>query len=171
VEIRIRDRVAGDVPALLPVLDEVHRLDRYPLNRPADPVRWLVPPTAVRGWVAETAGGVVVGHVAVHEPAAVPGPLDVSRLLVSPGARGQDLGARLLDRARRWAAAHGRDLALDVVEDARSAPALALYERTGWHHAGTTTAPWTGPDESPVRLRHYLLPTRRIPGAATPGRP
>ena len=121
----------------MPVLAEVHRLDRYPLNWPHDPIRWLFPHNTAHAWVAETAGGAVVGHVAVHRlPSTTDSTLlatvEASRLFVAPGARGHGLGAELLGHARLWAAEHRCSLTLDIVDDQRSAAAIALYERTGW---------------------------------------
>jgi GNAT superfamily N-acetyltransferase len=148
-DVTIRDRRPADLPGCVAVLAEVHRHDRYPLNWPSDPVGWLSPPTVLGAWVAEISAGAVVGHVAVHRPA------EVSRLFVAPTARGQHVGAELLGHARRWATAHGIGLTLEIVDESRSAPAIALYERTGWRHVDTVTATWRGPDGRPVRLRRY----------------
>ncbi|WP_433554246.1 GNAT family N-acetyltransferase [Micromonospora zamorensis] len=150
---RIRRRRATDLDGCVAGLAEVHRVDRYPLNWPADPHRWLREPHPARAWVAVDADGAVVGHVAVHripDPAA-----EVARLFVVPSARGLALGRALLGRARQWASRRGTDLVLELA--AGGAAATALYERTGWRCVGTSTAPWTAPDGSPVSLRHYAL--------------
>ncbi|MEU4474521.1 GNAT family N-acetyltransferase [Micromonospora sp. NPDC023888] len=160
---RIRRRRATDLDGCVAALAEVHRVDRYPLNWPADPHRWLREPRPARAWVAVAADAdaAIVGHVAVHR---LPGPTnglparptaEVARLFVVPAARGLALGSALLARARQWASARGTDLVLDVTsgDDA----AAALYERTGWRCTGVSTAPWTAPDGGPVSLRHYTL--------------
>ncbi|MEU8289190.1 GNAT family N-acetyltransferase, partial [Micromonospora sp. NPDC048905] len=88
----------------------------------------------------------------------------LARLFVVPAARGLALGSALLARARQWANARGIDLVLDVTCD--DAAATALYERTGWRCTGTSTAPWTAPDGSPVSLRHYALRSDTVPAIA-----
>ncbi len=103
-DIRIRDRTAADLPQCVAVLTEVHRLDRYPLNWPADPERWLSPTDALHAWVAKTERGSILGHVAVHRvcPATVPASTpaaEVSRLFVAPAARGYNVGTQLLTHA------------------------------------------------------------------------
>ncbi|TDC38800.1 N-acetyltransferase [Micromonospora sp. 15K316] len=159
----IRDRTRPDLPYCVAVLAEVHRLDRYPLNWPANPEDWLSPSNALNAWVAETAQGRILGHVAVHRadlatnPASAP-VAEVSRLFVAPAARGHAVGARLLTRVRQWAAEHRFSLNLEIVDHQLSTSAIALYERTGWRHTHTTVAPWTGPAGEPVRLRRYTLP-------------
>ncbi|MFC4106847.1 GNAT family N-acetyltransferase [Micromonospora zhanjiangensis] len=160
-DLTIRDREPADLRRCLPVLGDVHRLDGYPLNWPADPLRWLAPENALHGWVAETGDNTVVGHVAVHRvvsPGAVPATgAEVSRLFVAPTARRYNLATRLLHKAREWAAEHRSDLTLEIVDAPRSAAAVVLYERTGWRHTHSTTAAWTSPEGRPVRLRHYAL--------------
>ncbi|PWR10624.1 GNAT family N-acetyltransferase [Micromonospora acroterricola] len=164
---RIRRRRAADLDACVAALAVVHEVDRYPLNWPADPHRWLREPLPARAWVAVDADTAVVGHVAVHR---VPDPPDVPparptaevvRLFVVPSARGRALGDALLDRARRWASRRGTDLVLEVV--AGNTAATAVYERTGWRCTGTSTAPWTTPDGSAVSLRHYTTRSDAAP--------
>ena len=41
------------------------------------------------------------------------------------------------------------------------APAVALYERAGWHLAGTQPATWTDPDGTVPLIRCYVAPRRR----------
>jgi hypothetical protein len=67
------------------------------------------------------------------------------------------VGARLLGHARHWATEQRVDLSLEIVEERPSAPAIALYERTGWRHVDTVTASWHGPGGETVRLRRYTL--------------
>ncbi|MDG4838917.1 GNAT family N-acetyltransferase [Micromonospora sp. WMMD967] len=168
---RIRRRRAADLDGCVAALAEVHRVDRYPVNWPADPRRWLSEPRPDHAWVAVADDAAIVGHVAVHR--VVPGPAgasparptaEVARLFVAPGARGSALGSALLDRVRRWANARGTALVLEVTSD--NAAAAALYERTGWRCTGTSTAPWTAPDGSAVSLRHYTLSADAGPAIA-----
>lgn len=158
----------------------MHRRDRYPLNWPADPYRWLSPDNTRHAWIAER-GNIVVGHVAVHcpvtktDPVAATGPgsatgpvtatgpggsatvAEVSRLFVAPAARRHNTATKLLHHARQWATEHQLDLTLEIVDEPGSAAAIALYERTGWRHTHTATADWTSPGGRPVRLRRYTL--------------
>ncbi|MEU6206512.1 GNAT family N-acetyltransferase [Micromonospora musae] len=163
----IRNRTTQDLPHCVEVLAEVHRLDRYPLNWPADPEDWLSPPNALNAWVAETEQGSILGHVAVHRADLVPDPAsppvaEVSRLFVAPAARGHAVGAQLLTRARQWAAEQRFSLKLEIVDHPRSASAITLYERTGWRHTDTTVATWTAPAGEPVRLRRYTVPEGQL---------
>ncbi|MEV1158420.1 GNAT family N-acetyltransferase [Micromonospora chokoriensis] len=168
---RIRRRRAADLDGCVAALAEVHRVDGYPVNWPADPHRWLSEPRPDHAWVAVADDAAIVGHVAVHR--VVPGAADVpparptaevARLFVVPSARGLALGGALLDRVHQWASAHGTDLTLEVTSD--GAAATALYERTGWRYTGTSTAAWTAPDGSAVSLRHYTLSCDAVPAIA-----
>ncbi|MEU5907015.1 GNAT family N-acetyltransferase [Micromonospora sp. NPDC047467] len=165
---RIRRRRATDLDGCVAALAEVHRVDRYPLNWPADPHRWLREPHPARAWVAVDDDAAVVGHIAVHRvPDPAGGPLaqptaEVARLFVVPKARGLALGSALLDRARQWADKRATDLVLEVASG--DTAAAALYERAGWRCVSTSTAPWTAPDGGPVSLRHYTL-RHRAPGS------
>lgn len=149
-DLSIRDRVPADLKRCISVLADVHRLDRYPLNWPADPYQWLSPDNTRHAWIAER-GAAVVGHVVVHHHAAFatdpasPTVAEVGRLFVAPAARRHNTATQLLHHARQWAAEHQLDLTLEIVDDTRSAAAIALYERTGWRHTHTTTAAWTSP--------------------------
>jgi GNAT superfamily N-acetyltransferase len=145
----IRQRVPDDLGACVRALGAVHAADRYPLNWPRDPRRWLTPEGTLAAWVAVDAAG-VAGHVLVTAPGRV------GRLFVAPAYRGRGIAGELLTPVREWARSRGLDLVLDVVDDGRGA-AVALYERTGWGYTGTSRADWTGPDGAPVRLRHYSL--------------
>jgi len=60
----------------------------------------------------------------------------------------------------QWARQRRFPLVLEVVDEGRSS-AIAFYESHGWQCTGTTVADWTGPDGSPVKLRHYR---RGVPG-------
>lgn len=176
-DLNIRDWVPADLQRCISVLADVHRRDRYPLNWPADPHQWLSPDNTRHAWIAER-DSTVVGHVADHHPAATtdlasttdrvavtspvaaisPGSAtvaEVSRLFVAPVARRLNAATRLLHHARQWATEHQLDLTLEIVDEPRSAAAIALYERTGWRHTHTATADWTSPGGRPVRLRRY----------------
>ncbi|GAB3815881.1 hypothetical protein GCM10027605_64000 [Micromonospora zhanjiangensis] len=147
-DLTIRDREPADLRRCLPVLGDVHRLDGYPLNWPADPLRWLAPENALHGWVAETGDNTVVGHVAVHRvvsPGAVPATgAEVSRLFVAPTARRYNLATRLLHKAREWAAEHRSDLTLEIVDaPGRPPPSSSTNGPAG----GTPTPP---PRHGPV---------------------
>ncbi|WP_328417320.1 GNAT family N-acetyltransferase [Micromonospora sp. NBC_00389] len=157
----IRRRRATDLDGCVAALALVHQADRYPLNWPADPHRWLREPRPARAWVAIDDDGTVVGHVAVQRmPDRADVPLarptaEVARLFVLPAARGRALGSALLARTRQWAGERGTDLVLEVADG--DAAAAALYERTGWRRTGTSTASWTAPDGSAVSMHHYTL--------------
>ncbi|GGM97301.1 GNAT superfamily N-acetyltransferase [Actinoplanes campanulatus] len=147
----IRLRRPADLKRCVAALRAVHEADRYPLNWPADPLRWLAPEIELCSWVATGADGEVLGHVAVHREA------ELSRLFVVPAARRRSLAGRLVGAVREWAAGNGRTLTLNVLEDERRTGPAAFYEATGWRHTHTTVADWTGPDGHPVRLRHYVI--------------
>ncbi|WP_018832812.1 GNAT family N-acetyltransferase [Salinispora tropica] len=174
-DLSIRDRVPADLKRCISVLADVHRLDRYPLNWPADPYQWLSPDNTRHAWIAER-GAAVVGHVVVHHHAAFatdpasPTVAEVGRLFVAPAARRHNTATQLLHHARQWAAEHQLDLTLEIVDDTRSAAAIALYERTGWRHTHTTTAAWTSPEGRPVRLRRYTL-RETVPASGPSGDP
>ncbi|MBW6438537.1 GNAT family N-acetyltransferase [Actinoplanes hulinensis] len=130
-------------------LRAVHEVDRYPLNWPADPRRWLAPEEQLCAWVVAGADGAVLGHVAVHRGG------ELSRLYVVPAARRCAVAGRLVGAAREWAAGQGHTLTLNVPEDDRRAGTVAFYEATGWRHTHTAVADWTVGGR-PVRLRHYV---------------
>lgn len=157
-ELLIRYRQPGDLESCVKVLRAVHAADRYPMNWPKDPVRWLSPADGVQAWVAVDGGTDVVGHVVVQGAAdASAKTASVVRLFVDPKARGRGIGARLLDHAGQWATERGIGLVLEVTADERSS-AVALYERSGWRRTGTREANWTTPEGKPVMLHSYVLP-------------
>ncbi|MCY1145272.1 GNAT family N-acetyltransferase [Actinoplanes sp. Pm04-4] len=154
----IRPRRDADLDRCVDALRLVHEADAYPLNWPDNPRAWLTPADAA--WVAEAEDGTIVGHVAVREN-------ELCRLFVIPAARrgtqaraaesqpGGGVGRALVEEVKAWAAARGRRLTLNVVDEQRSA-AVAFYESTGWRFTHFSDADWTGPDGRPVRLRHYV---------------
>src|SRR5580692_13194 len=114
----IRGRVDADLAEVVAMMAEVHRRDGYPLHWPADPAGWLAGGRLIGAWVA-TLDGQIAGHVSLSRPgrgdaapaladagagagagadagAGAPGPAPaamVSRLFVSPAARGHRAGA------------------------------------------------------------------------------
>jgi GNAT superfamily N-acetyltransferase len=159
--VSIRNRAAADVPRCVEALAEVHEADRYPMVWPEDPAKWLSPSNLLAGWIAERSG-VIVGHVVLIAGGDAPDGLPshgrplatVKRLFVTPAARRQGIGERLLAHTHAWAARSGWSLILDVAE-LGSGAAIALYERAGWRHTSSTTADWTTPDGEPVTMRYY----------------
>ena len=82
----------------------------------------------------------------------------VSRLFVSPAARGLGLGlgASLLAAVSSWVSAHDLRLMLDVVDD--GAPAIRLYQRMGWRLVDRRQADWVTPHGERLPVLIYLAP-------------
>jgi GNAT superfamily N-acetyltransferase len=146
----IRPRRDSDIAACAVLVREVHALDRYPRFLPEDLGAFLGLPGAYGCWVADRSGQ-IAGHVALL-PRSVPSALQIAssalnrpadqlaviaRLFVSPQARGKGTGRRLLDTATAEAVSRGLRPVLDV--DTNLAPAIALYENSGWVRAGMIT--------------------------------
>ncbi|MEU4874359.1 GNAT family N-acetyltransferase [Streptomyces sp. NPDC021608] len=168
----VRPRRAADLDACVAALALVHEHSGYPVDWPERPAAWLTPATLLAGWAAEL-HGLVVGHVALcaadeGDAAAAlwsgrpdrPAPAVVSRLYVSPAARGHGIGAALLERAVGTARARGLHPVLDVVA---ADPAAAFYERLGWQGLGSVVQQW-GPARS-VLLNCYAAPPPDRPAA------
>lgn len=147
----VRPRRPADLDGCVAALALVHTHSGYPVDWPVDPAAWLTPAALLTAWTAEL-DGQVVGHVGLCAPgegdaaAALwrsrpgrPAPAVISRLYVSPAARGHGLGAALLDRAVRAARTRGLHPVLDVVA---ADPAAAFYERLGWRGLGTVVQQW-----------------------------
>ncbi|MFD3521631.1 GNAT family N-acetyltransferase [Streptomyces sp. NPDC058653] len=172
--ITVRKREAADLDACVRVLADVHASDGYPVDWPRDPAEWLAPPDSadspdsLGAWVA-LLDGTLVGHVCLS--AARPGDTApglwagrhgtgpersavVSRLYVSPKARGHGIGALLLAETLRASRGLGLHPVLDVVTSDRSA--AALYERQGWTLLATGEQRW-GPDRT-VQVHSYAAP-------------
>lgn len=157
----VRRRTEDDLEECVRVLAEVHHGDGYPMRWPDDPAGFLTRPKISETWVA-TLDGRIVGHIglAVTTPGdAAPkffgdGVAMVTRLFVSPAARGHGAGRILLEEAVRAARRLGLDPVLDV--ESTSSSAIAFYERLGWHLLGTSEAQW-GPHR--VTVRSYAAPT------------
>lgn len=157
----VRRRTEDDLEECVRVLAEVHHGDGYPMRWPDDPAGFLTRPKISETWVA-TLDGRIVGHVglAVATPGdAAPkffgdGVAMVTRLFVSPAARGHGTGRILLEEAVRAARRLGLDPVLDV--ESASSSAIAFYERLGWHLLGTSEAQW---GTHRVTVRSYAAPT------------
>ncbi|MDR7380954.1 GNAT family N-acetyltransferase [Promicromonospora iranensis] len=168
-DLMIAPRHAAHLDRVVEALRLVHERDGYPMVWPEDPTAWLTPPGTIDGWVA-LADGEIVGHVMLidggkvefaaelAEAAGVPvtGLAGVSRLFVTPAARGTRVAAALLERAEDMPARRGRRLVLDVVDD--GGPAIRLYERLGWVRVTAGPASWTDPAGVRPRAAAYLCP-------------
>jgi GNAT superfamily N-acetyltransferase len=86
--------------------------------------------------IAEDADGEVVGTAQAVWPSAENQPhrADIVKMLVLRRARGQGVGAAVLDAVEKAARTAGRTL---LVLDTASAEAERLYERGGWQRVGT----------------------------------
>ncbi|WP_220039933.1 GNAT family N-acetyltransferase [Nonomuraea aridisoli] len=142
----IHPRTPADLDACVEALAAVHAADRYPVDWPADPARWLTPDGVIGAWIA-VEDGAVLGHVALTRD------MEVTRLYVAPAARGRGLAARLLGTVR--SAARG-PVRLEVSAEGRAA--IALYERSGWRRTATTRATWRDTTGEPAVLHHYVSP-------------
>ncbi|WP_406366717.1 GNAT family N-acetyltransferase [Streptomyces sp. NBC_01546] len=164
----LRRREPADLDACAGVLAAVHAHDGYPVNWPDRPAQWLDPPSLLAAWVAAS-GGRVTGHVGLSRSGAgdaAPAlwsrragvPVDrtavISRLFVSPGARGRGTGALLLERAARDARERSLHPVLDVL--ASDTAAAALYESLGWSRLATVEQRWS--PEQTVRVHCYAAP-------------
>jgi GNAT superfamily N-acetyltransferase len=162
--VMIRNRVAADVPRCIEALAEVHEADRYPIVWPEDPAKWLSPSNLLDGWIAERSGA-IVGHVVLVAGGDVPDGLPshgqplatVKRLFVTPTARRQGVGERLLANVQAWAVRSGLSPVLDVVGPGGDA-AISLYERAGWRQTASATVDWTTPEGHPVTVRYFRPP-------------
>ena len=166
-DVQVRPRTSADLKVLLPLLQQIHEREGYPVRAEAVSADWLtsadkpgvVSQPELAGWVAvsvsvsvagEIDGGRVVGPLALHPPAGPCLPLwvagtgrapngiaVVSRLFTDRTVRGA--GSVLLEHAVAEAVARGRRAVLEV--DA-SSPAHALYVRRGWHEQGRVVQQW-----------------------------
>ena len=126
---------------------------------PDDPAGWLAKSALLAAWVA-TLDGRLAGHVCLSRAGAGDtaaqfgdGAAMVSRLFVSPAARGHGIGAALLRQAVRDARQRGLRPVLEVL--ATSSSTIAFYQRLGWRPVGSADRQW-GPDH--VVVRQYALP-------------
>lgn len=146
----IRTRTDDDVGAVVGILADSHRTDRYPVMAEHISSSWLVEKGAP-AWVAEL-DGVVVGHAAVA--GTPPEALELTRVVVSSSARGSGVAAALLDAVESHAASVSSPLFLEVLE--HNAAAIRLYERRGWHATSSAPVDWFGLDGPPMVARRYV---------------
>ncbi|MCP3822937.1 GNAT family N-acetyltransferase [Streptomyces sp. A3M-1-3] len=150
------------------MLAEVHDGDGYPVNWPDRPSEWLTQPSLLAAWVAELDGH-VVGHIGLSRSGAgdvapalwshregvpVESAAVISRLFVSPAARGRGIGALLMARAVQDAQERALHPVLDVL--ASDTSAAALYERLDWSLLATVDQQWS-PTQT-VTVNCYAAP-------------
>ncbi|WP_406401767.1 GNAT family N-acetyltransferase [Streptomyces uncialis] len=150
------------------MLAEVHDGDGYPVNWPDRPSEWLMQPFLLAAWVAELDGR-VVGHIGLcrsgagdvaptlwshREGVPVEHTAVISRLFVSPAARGRGIGAQLMARAVQDAQERALHPVLDVL--ASDTSAAVLYERLDWSLLGTVDQQWS-PTQT-VTVNCYAAP-------------
>ncbi|MFJ1881793.1 GNAT family N-acetyltransferase [Streptomyces sp. NPDC088137] len=167
---RVRWREDSDLDACVELLADVHERDGYPENWPERPGDWLAQPSLFAAWVAEL-DGKVVGHVGLCEGGAgdrapvlwsrragvpVEKAAVISRLFVSPTARGHGVGALLMERATGEARRRERHPVLDVL--ASDTSAVALYGRLGWTLLATVDHRWSPTETETVTLHCYAAP-------------
>lgn len=146
--VEIRERCDDDLDGMVAVAARVREVDSYPIFLPGgDFVSFLTRPTPIAAWVA-IRDDELIGHVALNDTTSQPvmhlvesrAPMKpaayVARLLVDPRSRGDGVGGRLLERARRAAIEAVRSPFLDVVDTPASASAISLYRRAGWDEIG-----------------------------------
>ena len=163
---KIRTRHGGDIKELCELARLVHEVDGYPVLLPENPADFVVTSNCIDAWVAVSEGD-ICGHVSLHtvfsdaiaEMASRHFECErselvaVSRLFVSPQARGLGFGRALLDVAVRDARRRGLALVLDVVTSFGGA--IALYERSGWKRIGTASVAM--PNDKPIDEYVYVL--------------
>lgn len=170
VGVDVRRRTDEDLTGCVQALEAVHRSDDYPTWWPVDPAGWLSPSGCPAAWVAhDDVRGSILGHVCVVQ--GVDDPMvasltgvstdrlaAVSRLFVSPAARGRGLGlgASLLAAVSSWTSAHDLTLMLDVVNN--GAPAIRLYERMRWRLVDWRQTDWVTTQGERLPVRIYLAP-------------
>jgi GNAT superfamily N-acetyltransferase len=164
--VEVRPRKPTDLVRCVELLAEVHAADGYPAIWPSDPGRWLTPSRLLGAWVAGPADA-LTGHVGLSGVVSVPSAelwvastglgLDrlgaVRQLFVSPSARRQGTGERLLAIACAEARRRGLHPVLDVID--RNRAAMALYEQLGWRIAGSLEVELAG---RPELLVCYVAP-------------
>ncbi|MGW2095097.1 GNAT family N-acetyltransferase [Promicromonospora sukumoe] len=168
-DLMIAQRHTAHLDRVAVALRQVHESDGYPMVWPEDPVAWLTPEGSIGAWVA-LSDGAVVGHVmlvaadgveqvdrlAECAGVSVAGLAAVSRLFVTPKARGSRIATALLERVEDAPTRRGRRLVLDVVDD--GGPAVRLYDRLGWRRVAEGPAGWAGPDGTHPPTASYLCP-------------
>jgi len=144
VTTRIRPFRPGDEPHLAAIVGRVYaeygmRFDQGGFDRDLNEVERRYPPPGAGLLVAEDGAGRVRGLVGVDRPEP-PDVAEVHRLYVDPDARGQGLGARLLEAAEAFALRLGaREMRL--FSDVRFPHAHFLYARAGYRVVSQRTLP------------------------------
>ncbi len=143
----LRERGDSDIEACVQLVRATHEADGYPRVWPREPERFVRSRHEIGAWVVED-GGVVRGHVALHEVATAPtlelahavtGRREdelaaVARLPTRPCHRRRGFGALLVHHGVGVAHRLGRQPVPDG-DKALEAPS-ALYEASGWRRAG-----------------------------------
>lgn len=124
----IRPAVRADIPRLVAIRGSV-RENRLSDERSIGPADYLPFIEGGRCWVAEDAGGSLIGFAALDAEAA-----SVWALFVAPEAEGRGAGRALLDRLVDEACA--RDLTVLQLETEAGSRAERLYRAAGWMPAG-----------------------------------
>ncbi|NUR89366.1 MAG: GNAT family N-acetyltransferase [Nonomuraea sp.] len=140
----IRPRTDADLDACVAALRQVQAADRYPVHWPDDPRAFLTPAALTGAWIAVEDGS-VLGHVGLAGR-------EVTRLFVTPAARGRGLAVRLLDTVSGAAG----PLELEVSDEGKAA--IALYERAGWRRVGSERADWRDSTGEPALVHRYVSP-------------
>ncbi|ADD42745.1 GCN5-related N-acetyltransferase [Stackebrandtia nassauensis DSM 44728] len=163
----IRRRRDGDLPSCVDAMRLVHEADGYPARWPEDATGFLTPSDVLDAWVAVD-GEAVVGQVLLRdgkherdecadEEVDLPdGLASISRLFVTPAARGTGTAARLVGTCVAEARRRGLGVILSVVEGVGDAS--GFYERLGWRFITTRPAEWRLPNGDIPTMRYYRQP-------------
>jgi ribosomal protein S18 acetylase RimI-like enzyme len=158
VTLAIREVTSGDLPLLFAYLGEQlteNGRNGNPLFQPMAPISDPTVPPAVkarfsnglstsvgepgwrRAWIAVSASGAIAGHIDLR---ARPDAEASHRALLGMGVhrdhRRAGLGMRLIDAAKDWARAQAGFDWIDLEVLSANRPAIALYERAGFHKTG-----------------------------------
>lgn len=157
----VRERRAEDLPELVRLLAAQQPASSYPIRWPLPfpTEQFLVRRQERRAWVADL-GGTLVGHVSVGDPEDLTPRFEaatgaagfgmISALFTGLQARGQGVGALLLETAVAWVRGQGEVPVLDVVPVHE--PALRLYRERGWVEVGQDRFAWMSEDVPDVLL-------------------
>ncbi len=91
-----------------------------------------------------------VGIAASYRPAEG-ADAELISMWVDPAARGQRLGARLIDAVISWAARHG-DRTIGLWVNDRNHPAIKLYRRAGFTPTGESKPMPADPTQTEIRM-------------------
>jgi GNAT superfamily N-acetyltransferase len=110
---------------------------------------------ASANFVVEGEAG-VVGLIGAYRSDEEPTTVELVSMWVAPHARGQGLGAHLVERVIEWAAAAGATrVALWVTSG--NDPAMALYRRTGFGPTAVSKAHVSHPCQAELRMARELV--------------